>query len=138
MSRENVAIVRELFELFAKRDHERAFAYYDPDIEWDATRMEEMLPDLANVYRGHDGVRTYWRGWLSAWSDLDFELEDVLDAGDEVVAMVSHQRVWGRHSGIEIEMPPYALVFTLRDGKVIRWRSFADQESALEAVGLKH
>jgi ketosteroid isomerase-like protein len=61
----------------------------------------------------------------------------VLDAGDEVVAMVSHQRVWGRHSGIEIEMPPYALVFTLRDGKVVRWRSFADQESALEAVGLK-
>jgi ketosteroid isomerase-like protein len=138
MSRENVAIVRELFELFAKRDHERAFAYYDPEIEWDATGMEEVLPDLANVYRGHDGVRTYWRGWLSAWSDLDFELEDVLDAGDEVVAMVSHQRVWGRHSGIEIEMPPYALVFTLRDGKVIRWRSFADQESALEAVGLKH
>jgi ketosteroid isomerase-like protein len=137
MSRENVAIVRELFELFAKRDHERAFAYYDPEIEWDATGMEEMLPDLANVYRGHDGVRTYWRGWLSAWSDLDFELEDVLDAGDEVVAMVSHQRVWGRHSGIEIEMPPYALVFTLRDGKVVRWRSFADQESALEAVGLK-
>jgi ketosteroid isomerase-like protein len=137
MSRENVAIVRELFELFAKRDHERAFAYYDPEIEWDATGMEEVLPDLANVYRGHDGVRTYWRGWLSAWSDLDFELEDVLDAGDEVVAMVSHQRVWGRHSGIEIEMPPYALVFTLRDGKVVRWRSFADQESALEAVGLK-
>jgi ketosteroid isomerase-like protein len=38
MSRENVAIVRELFELFAKRDHERAFAYYDPEIEW--TRQE--------------------------------------------------------------------------------------------------
>lgn len=137
MSRENVAIVRELFELFAKRDHERAFAYYDPEIEWDATGMREMLPDLANVYRGHDGVRTYWRGWLSAWSDLDFELEDVLDAGDEVVAMVGHQRVWGRHSGIEIEMPPYALVFTFHDGKVVRWRSFPDQESGLEAVGLK-
>ncbi len=136
MSQENVEIVRQLLEAFARRDHERAFDFYDPDIEWDATRIAETIPDLAGVYRGHAGVRTYWRRWLSAWSDLDFEVEDILDGGDEIVALIRNQHQWGRHSGISVEMAPYALVFTIRDGKVVRWRSFTDQKSGLEAAGL--
>lgn len=135
MSQENVELVRSILEMFANRDHEAVFAFYDPDIEWNAGPGH--AEDLRGVYRGHDGVRTYWRRWLEAWKDLDFELEDVLDAGDEVVALIRNQRQWGRHSGIVTEIAPYGLVFTIRDGKVVRWRSYADQESALEAAGIQ-
>jgi ketosteroid isomerase-like protein len=48
---QNVEIVRELLEAFAKREHERAFALYDPDIEWDASLHH--APDVAGVYQGH-------------------------------------------------------------------------------------
>jgi hypothetical protein len=34
-------------------------------------------------------------------------------------------------------MPPYGLVFTIRGGKVVRWCAYPDQESALEAAGLR-
>ena len=136
MSQENVEIVRELLDAFARRDHEIAFAYYDEAIEWDATDTAESIPDLAGIYHGHDGVRTYWRRWLSAWSDIRFEVEDIRDAGAEVVALIRNQHQTGRHSGIETGFPSYAIVFTLRDGKVIRWRSYMDQGAALEAVGL--
>jgi ketosteroid isomerase-like protein len=136
MSAENVALVRELLELFAHRQHERVFDLYDPDIEWDASAAGMLPPDLARVFRGHEGVRAYWRGWLSSWSDIDFEVEDILDGGDDVVALIRNQRQWGRRSGVETRVPPYGLVFTIRDGKVVRWRSFSDQESALEAAGL--
>src|SRR5205085_11109789 len=121
---------------FAARGHERAFEFYDPDIEWDASGAPELNADIASLYHGHDGVRSYWRLWLSAWRDLQFEVEDVLDAGDDVVVLIHNQRQWGRHSGIETTMPPYGLVFTIRDGMVVRWRAFADQQSALNAVGL--
>jgi ketosteroid isomerase-like protein len=67
MSQENVEIVRTLLDWFAHRQHERAFELYDPEIEWDASRMVVGLPDTAGVYHGHEGVRTYWRNWLSAW-----------------------------------------------------------------------
>jgi ketosteroid isomerase-like protein len=136
MSEENVKLVRGLLEKFRRRDHESVFAVYDPDIEWDASSIAEAIPDLAGVYHGHEGVRTYWRRWLQAWDDLQFDVEDVLDAGDDVVALITNQRQWGRHSGIETEFPPYAIVFTIRDGKVTRWRSYPDQERALEAAGL--
>jgi ketosteroid isomerase-like protein len=138
MSEENVEIVSDLLDAFTRRDHERAFAVYDPDIEWDASRLAEAIPDAAGIYHGHEGVRTYWRRWLQAWTDLEFEVEDVLDGGDEVVALIRNQRQFGRHSGIatEFPVPRYALVFTIRDGKVIRWRAFPDQREALEAAGL--
>jgi ketosteroid isomerase-like protein len=136
MSQENVEIVLRLAEGFQHRQHEKAFDSYDPEIEWDASNAAEMVPDLAGVYRGHEGVRTYWRRWLSAWSDLHFEIEDIVDGGDEIVLLIRNQRQWGRHSGIATESPPYGMVFTLRNGKVIRWRGYPDQESALEAAGL--
>jgi ketosteroid isomerase-like protein len=136
MSQENVEIVRRLAEGFKHRQHERAFELYDPEIEWDASGLADAYPDIAGVYHGYEGVRTYWRNWLSAWSDLDFEIQEVLDAGDDVVLLIHNQRQWGRSSGIEAEMPPYGMVFTIRGGKVVRWRIFPDQQSALEAAGL--
>lgn len=137
MSEENVELVRGLLDAFARRDHEYAFEFYDPDIEWDATRMSELIPDIAGLYRGHEGVRTYWRRWLSSWRDLEFEVEEVIDGGDEIVALIRNQRQWGRHSGIETEVHPFALVFTIQNGKVTRWRNFPDQESGLNAAGFK-
>jgi ketosteroid isomerase-like protein len=122
-----------LLESFQRRGHERAFDFYDPDIVWDASR--NPLTDLRGVYHGHEGVRTYWREWLSAWRDLQFEIHHVRDAGDEVVALIHNQRQWGRHSAIETEMPPYGIVLTIRGGKVVRWRSFPNQAEALKAVG---
>lgn len=137
MSQENIQIVRTLAEGFQRGDHERAFDFYDPAIEWDASRFRERVPDLAGVYRGHDGVRTFWRRWLSAWRDLQFEVQDVRDAGDEVVLLIRNQRQWGRQSGIAVEIPPYGYVFTFRDGKVVRVAWFPSVEAALAAAGLQ-
>ena len=53
-----------------------------------------------------------------------------------VVALISGQRNRGRYSGVEVEVEPYALVFTLREGKVVRWAFYSDQGEALESVGL--
>jgi len=136
MSQENVEIVRALAEGFQRRQHEQAFKFYDPEIEWDASAVAEIFPEISGVYHGHEGVRAHWRNWLSAWSDLQFEIQNVVGAGDEVVLLICNQRQWGRHSGLEAEFAPYGMVFTFRSGKVIRWRMFPDQRSALEAAGL--
>ena len=139
MSQENVELVRRLLDMFANRDHEAVFAFYDPDIEWDGRAGPNAvgMDDVSAIYYGHEGVRTFWRRWLQAWKDVQFEVEDVLDAGDEVVALICNQRQWGRKSGIVTVMPPYGLVFTIRDGKVVRWRSYPSHEAALQAGGLR-
>jgi ketosteroid isomerase-like protein len=108
---------------------------YDPEVEWDVSGAEGMPSDLAQVYLGHEGMLTYWRRWLEAWKDLQYEIQDVRGAGDEVVVLNQRQR--GRHSGILTELPPFAQVFTFREGKVVRMRAFPNHESALKAVGLE-
>src|SRR5205085_4370855 len=112
MSRENVELVRATVEAYQRpemiallADGELDLDTVHPDIEWDASRLDEMIPDLAGVYRGHDGVRTYWRRWFEAWRDLQFEIEDVRDAGDDVVVLIRNQRQRGRHTGILTELP---------------------------------
>jgi ketosteroid isomerase-like protein len=133
MSQENVEIVRTLFDLFARRDHEAAFDYYDADIEWDASRAGV---DAAGNYHGHDGVRADWRGWLSAWEDVEATEVEFVDGGETVVALIHQQRLRGRGSGIEVDAPPYALAFVFRDGKVVRWVLYPTHTEALEAAGL--
>jgi ketosteroid isomerase-like protein len=59
MSEENVELVRRLLDIFAKRDHEAVFAFYDPEIEWDTTNLPGAPPamfDLAGVYRATRGA----------------------------------------------------------------------------------
>ncbi len=128
-------IVRTLAEGFQRRQHEQAFQLYDAEVEWDASRMAGRNM-AAGVYHGHEGVRAFWRDWLSAWSDLHFEIDGVVDAGDDAVLLIRNQRQWGRRSGIATEVPPYAMVFTIRSGKVVRVCAYPDQESALKAAGL--
>lgn len=137
MSAENVEIVRRLAEDFKHRRHERPFEVYAEDIVWDASGFEGMISEIADIYHGHEGVRRFWRLWLEAWSDIEFEVEDIVDAGDHVVMLIRNQRMWGRHSGLEVGIEPYAHVYTFRDGLVVRWRAYRDQESALAAVGIE-
>jgi ketosteroid isomerase-like protein len=133
MSQENVEIVRTLFDTFARRDHEAAFGYYDTEIEWDASRGDV---GTGGIYYGHDGVRAYWRSWLSAWEDVEASEVEFVDGGQTVVALIHQQRLRGRGSGIQVDAPPYALAFTFRNGKVVRWVLYPTQAEALEAAGL--
>jgi ketosteroid isomerase-like protein len=108
-----------------------------PEIEWDASRCAKVIPDVAELYRGHDGVRAYWRQFLTAWNDLEFEVEAVRDAGDDAVLLIRNQRQWGRRTGIASEFPSLAMVFTFRGDKVVRVCTYTDPHAALEAAGLE-
>jgi ketosteroid isomerase-like protein len=147
VSQENVEAVRavteaskspEVVERIARGDID--LSSIDPEIEVDATEARGVfgdVPDVADVYRGSEGFRTFWRRWYEAWRDVQFDVQDYLDAGDEVVVLICNQRQWGRYSGISSEVPPYALVYTIRNGKLVRLRWFPDHDCALKAVGLE-
>jgi ketosteroid isomerase-like protein len=118
VSRENVEIVRGLYEAFARRDNESPFEVFDEEIEWEV--REFAATGIGSSYRGHEGVRTFWRRWLEAWSELDFDYELADLGGDRVAGLITRQRNHGRGSGIWVEQEPYAQIWTLLRGKVVR------------------
>ena len=135
MSEENVETVRRIYEAALRRDAATVLALYDPGVELDASRIGvSMHPSGGDTYHGHDGLRALFRDWHEAWGKIEYDYEELIDAGEEVVAVVNrHAR--GRASGVEVERP-FALLWTLRDGKVIRVVWYLTPEEALEAAGL--
>ena len=93
------------------------------------------MDDAKGVYRGHEGVRQFWRTWLVAWRDLESRIEDIVAVGDEVAVFIS-QRQRGRTSGIWTDFPLYSMIWTFRDGKVVRLRYRASPEDARAELGL--
>jgi ketosteroid isomerase-like protein len=131
MSQENVEVVRAVFEAWERGGVEAVAEFWDPEIDW---RAAEGGLDDVGVMRGVDAMRAYVNDWLDNFDDVHFEAEELIDAGDQVVAM---QRVTARAkgSGVETELR-YAVVNTIRDGKVVRGREYWTRDEALHAVGL--
>jgi ketosteroid isomerase-like protein len=96
ISRENVEIVRRVYESVARRDADSVLELYDPDVEWDGSRGTPFGALRANViYHGHDGLRAAFRHWYEARESIEARCEELTDAGDQVVS-VSSFRVKGR------------------------------------------
>ncbi len=135
MSCDNVAVVRRLFEATARDDRATVFALYDPEIEWDTSRAALGLLIEGDIFHGHDGVRRFHRKYNEAWEQMDYEIDELVDAGDQVVSVVNNRRR-GRMSGVEValQMPG---VWTVRDGKIVRAAFFTTGEEALVAAGVQ-
>jgi uncharacterized protein len=130
VSQENVNVVREAWEAAERHDNEAIFPLYDADVE------VQGLHDLGDrVYRGLGGVREFWRDWSASWSESGSEVEEWIDAGDDVIAVM---RLWGRgkRSGVPVEARQ-SHVWTLREGKMWRLRVYDTKDEALRAVGLE-
>jgi ketosteroid isomerase-like protein len=129
MSRQDVETVRATWESF-NRTHRPDFDALHPDVRWH-TRSD--LPD-SDTHHGHDGVARLASDWVGSFDDLRVEAEELIDAGDRVVAVL---RLRGRlkGSGQEVEMPE-AHAYTLLNDKLVEVHEFATKAAALEAVGI--
>ena len=129
MSEENVEIVRRAFayEVYGVGDRAEAEAIFDPHVV--------MNPIDEGPSYGPDGMRYDWERWASAFDDLRVTVEEIIDAGDQVV-VVAHHEGRGRASGVEVDTRFYE-VYRLREGKVARVDEYTERADALEAAGLR-
>jgi ketosteroid isomerase-like protein len=134
MSRENVEIVRRIYDAASRRDSAGALALYDAEVVWDISHApaRELLAG-SHVYEGHEGLARFFREWHEAWEDVSADYERLIDAGDDVVS-IETTRGRGRKSGVDVELP-HASVWTVRDGKVTRVVWFGTVDEAMEAAG---
>jgi uncharacterized protein len=130
MSQENVELVRRIYDRWAEGDFQAGRELFDPDI---TTVWAQDFP-TAGTYHGPDGHAAAMREWLSAWTNLTLEAERFVDVGDSVVVPFV-VRARGRESGAEVERR-WAHVWTLHDGRVVRFEVHLETREALEAVGL--
>ena len=133
MSQENVEVVRDFFEAFEQGGMDAVARFWHPEITW---RAIEGAPDDVGEMSGVEMARRYVQDWLDTFDDFTNVPEELLDLGpDRVIAV---QRLSGRAklSGVQTELR-YAVIYTLREGKIVRVREYADRQEALDAAGLE-
>ena len=129
MSQENVEIVRRFGELWQSRGWDAMVDLVDPGVEQHGTvgGLEE-----GRVLRGISEIGQDYERVEKTWDEHRVEPEELIDAGDRVVLLLrEYQR--GKRSGIELEVLT-AIVFELRDGRIVRIQPYMDRAAALEAV----
>ncbi len=128
MSQENVEIVREAHDVFARTGEPM----------WDTidSNTEVFDHDIldAGTYRGPEGMARWLADFAESWNSYAMDVKRVIDVGERVVSLFRIRAV-GAASGVTVERGD-AMVWTFRDGMLLRLDYFNDQEQALEAVGL--
>jgi ketosteroid isomerase-like protein len=129
MSRENVQLVRGAFDAVSRGDLDTAVDLTAEDAELHATGR---LPGFETV-RGRDAVKAWFEELLLVF-DVQYQLEDWVDAGDNVVVGVA-MTTRGRRSGVET-VNQLTIVVHVKDGRFSALTAYATRAEALKAVGL--
>lgn len=131
MCEENVELVRRSFLAYEQGGLDALAEFWHPDISW---RAAEGALDDVGVFHGHDAMRRYYRDWEETFDEVSIEVEELIVAGDKVVAAVRGVgKMKGSDAKIEIR---YAIVLSFREGKISKGREYFNREEALESVGL--
>jgi ketosteroid isomerase-like protein len=125
----NVQRVRELNAAFNARDIATMKSGCDPEVE-----IHSYLQFRGGAYRGHQGLREWLADVEDAFEGFESEIEEIVAVGDERVWDHCVIRTRGAASGASIDREIWH-VTTFREGKVVRWESYFDEQSANAAAG---
>jgi ketosteroid isomerase-like protein len=137
MSKENVEIVRQVYDAASRHDAAAVLGLYDPDVEIDVSQTHGAVMDPVYTGEGHSGLRAWSREWHEAWGAVEYEVHELIDVGDDVISVVT-VRGRGRASGANAEFARHAGVWTIREAKIARVVWLPTRAEALEAVGLSN
>jgi ketosteroid isomerase-like protein len=137
MSRKNVEVVRQAVEANHSDDLAAAIdthlALSDPDIEFRSV----LTAVEVEVYRGHNGVRSYFSDLAASWQEWRNHLEETIDVEPGTVVATIRFNAIGKDSSAAVETH-LTVVFALSEGKFLRVHTYRTRAEALEAVGLTY
>jgi uncharacterized protein (TIGR02246 family) len=125
---DSVALIRQLVERWNTGDIEGVLDLYAED---GVMLSGDDWPEQ-NTWRGREGIRASIEDWRAVWESATASFDRIEAFGDRVLAIGA----WisrGRASGVDGRLP-MAVVFTVRNGKIVEHEWFVDHDRAIAAV----
>ena len=135
MSQENVEIARAAFEAWnaGELQLQDVLSHFHPDRVYHP-RADEPDP---SPHVGRDAYERLVYGFVDSFSEVTFEVLELIDARDHVIAStVLHAVLRGQGSASAGVSDTYVFVYKLRDGLIVEGWEYRTKQEALEAVGL--
>ncbi len=133
----NIEVIKELYRAFREQDYDTFLRLSAEDIEW---IQNEGFPGGA-TYKGASAViEGVFKANNDKWSGFAYHIEEILDAGNSIIVIGKYS---GRDRGAFPEgnrfsgkpMSAAAVhIYDLHDGKIARFRMFADTKSIWNAM----
>jgi len=105
-------VVRAIYDAFARRDVESAIDFLSPDCELDLAGTSRLAGHVG-PYRGHDGMREYFRDVERVWDELVLHTEDIRVIPGSVI-VIGH--ITGRRQGLDVKRSA-VWTWRVRDGR---------------------
>jgi ketosteroid isomerase-like protein len=128
----DVELIARMVREWNSGDVEALLEVFDPEVE---VRPALRTFLAATVYRGHDGVRTWFEESNEPWAELHAEPERFAKDGERtLVVLALRARVPGGRVDVDAEI---AHVVTIRDGRIVRLDGYENPATALAELGLE-
>lgn len=133
MSKENVALIRGVYDAFAAGNVPGVLGAMSPDIVWN--EAENFPYADGNPYRGPEAVAAgVFARCVGEWDGFAVEMNEILDAGDTIVAL-------GRYAGVYKKtgnrMHPQAVhVWRISNGKIVSFQQYADTLQVAKVIAV--
>jgi ketosteroid isomerase-like protein len=131
MQQDNLSVVRGVYDAFARGDVQAIFGLVHPEAE---VYQSSRLP-WGGEYRGHEGLGAFLTK-LTETVESQVEPELLIDDEEGHVVQVGRTRGRVRVTGNEFDVSE-THVWTVEEGKVIRFDSYIDTPKMREALGLQ-
>jgi ketosteroid isomerase-like protein len=131
MSQENIEIVRRIFRAWEGGGSPLDSGLIADDIEW----VNDRRAVEPGTRRGAAAFDTAAGSVSSTFPGVRIDFERFVDAGDQVV-VIGTLHAAGAASGIELGRRQ-GYLWTIRDGKAVRFEWFNDPDEALRAAGVE-
>jgi ketosteroid isomerase-like protein len=126
---ENKQIIENGYKCFATGDIPGLLETFDENIEW---KEAEGFP-YGGTYTGVNAiVENVFMKLGSEWEGFSAVPDEILDAGDKIVALGNYSGKFNA-SGKSMKVP-FAHVWTLRDGKIVKFVQYTDTLKVAEAL----
>ena len=127
---ENVKTVQDAYAAFSRGDIPAILDLLSEDVTWHMPGPTEIIP-FAGRYEGREGVGRFFAALDGAESVERFEPQEFIAQGDKVVVLGRYTgRIRANGQADDIE---FVHVFTIRDGKIARFRQYNDTSAAVAA-----
>lgn len=110
----NEQIVRDFIRAWSRLDADELAAFFSEDGVYHNMPMQPV--------KGRENVRRLIQGFLSTWTQTDWEIRNLVSAGNVVIA----ERIDRTRAGAKGVDLPCTGVFELEDGKIKEWRDYFD------------
>jgi ketosteroid isomerase-like protein len=124
-------LIIAIFEAYNRGEVDRSFELAHPDFVMD---WSNSIGPIKGVYSGREELIGMWEAFTSAWSEISWEPQEILELSDTQAIVVNRLRMRGEGSGAPVEATG-AQLWEFRDGRPLSVKLFQTKDEALAASG---